>query len=155
MTGQEKLICLGAVLIFLGLQMKGILSFASDIQGGTEIRVSWTPPILRITGEPMADSEIGHYDFFCWPEGEPQDSRLLGSVENTGNTNTAILQDHILKFVGTCTLTGCDFFPRALVIGINECAVSAVDVGGLASEFSTSIIFDNPPWPNSPFGLSN
>jgi len=155
MTGAEKLICLVAVLLFFGLQMKGILSFASGLHGGAEIRISWTPPIIRVTGEPMADNEISHYDVFCYPFGEPENSQILGTIENTGNTSSGVLQDHILQFIGTCTLAGCDFFPRALTPGGNQCVISAVDTRGLASSFSDPVDFFVPPWPSSVIGLSD
>lgn len=156
MTGQEKLLCLVFVLLLVWSQMGPILSFASEIQGGVEVRMAWTPPTHRVTGEAMADSEISHYDVFCWvDDGTPGDWRYLDTVENTGNTNSGVFTDHILQFVGTCTLAGCDFFPRALVPGLNSCAISAVDTQGIASSFSDPVSFFVPPWPGSPTGLSD
>jgi len=153
----RKLLCLLGLGGIFGLFLVLAVVSLADIGLGasTMIRMSWVPPNTRVTGEAMDDSEIGHYDVHCWPAGEPQDSRFLGSVENTGNTNSALMKDHILKFVGTCTLAGCDFFPRVFVPGLNECAVSAVDVEGVASDFSNSVLFSIPPWSDNPFGLAD
>lgn len=50
--------------------------------------LSWTPPTTRNDGAPMANTEIGRYDIYCWQDPLQTDIAQVGSVANTVGTSS-------------------------------------------------------------------